>query len=203
MLSFIVVTSFWKRAASPRSAFKCSVHKRYLVPKIQNKIKLNRNPIRGKPNLNTTGVRCVLNQMMLSNSLRKSNAEISELESEILTLKIEGKKLLILSEIKPVFFFWEYWRQHHFDTAQPKWPWKRWSLLSSGLTSTMWQQTLGSEHAFSGVNFDNVKGDLISNKPYLNIYYLPPFCLVKQPTMTLCLIWQHHTLSPEYECICT
>ena len=43
--------------------------------------------------------------MMLSNSLRKSDAEISELESEILALKIEGKKLLILSELKPVFFF--------------------------------------------------------------------------------------------------
>ena len=32
-------------------------------------------------------------------SLHKSDAEISELESEILALKVEGKKLLILCEM--------------------------------------------------------------------------------------------------------
>ena len=32
-------------------------------------------------------------------SLHKSDGEISELESEILVLKVEGKKLLILSEV--------------------------------------------------------------------------------------------------------
>ena len=37
-------------------------------------------------------------------SLHESDAEISELESEILALKEEGKKLLILSEMQPVFF---------------------------------------------------------------------------------------------------
>ena len=47
--------------------------------------------------VNTTGVRCVLRQMMLS--LHKSDDEISELESEILVLKVEGKKLLISSEV--------------------------------------------------------------------------------------------------------
>ena len=65
----IVVDSFRKRAASTRSVFKCPVHKPYLIPKIQNKIKLNRNLIRGKPDtVNTTGVRCVLSQMMLSDT---------------------------------------------------------------------------------------------------------------------------------------
>ena len=49
----IVVGSFWKRVASPRSVFKCPVHKPYLTPKIQHQIKLNRNLV------NTTGVRCV------------------------------------------------------------------------------------------------------------------------------------------------
>ena len=47
--------------------------------------------------VNTTGVRCVLSQIMLS--LHESEAEICELESEILALKVEGKKLQILSEI--------------------------------------------------------------------------------------------------------
>ena len=32
-------------------------------------------------------------------TLHESDAEISELESEILVLKVEGKKLLILSEM--------------------------------------------------------------------------------------------------------
>ena len=32
-------------------------------------------------------------------SLHESDGEISELESEIFTLKVEGKKLLILSEM--------------------------------------------------------------------------------------------------------
>ena len=65
----IVVGSFCKRAASPQSLFKCPVDKPHLIPKIQNKIKLNRNLIRGKPNMvNTTGVRCVLSQMMLSDT---------------------------------------------------------------------------------------------------------------------------------------
>ena len=65
----IVVGSFWKRAASPRSVFKYSVHKPYLIRKIQNKTKLNSNLIRGKPDMvNTTGVRCVLSQMMLSDT---------------------------------------------------------------------------------------------------------------------------------------
>ena len=63
----IVVGSFRKRAASPRSVFKCPVHKPYLIPKIQ--IKWNRNLIRGKQNMvNTTGVRCVWSQMMLSDT---------------------------------------------------------------------------------------------------------------------------------------
>ena len=37
-------------------------------------------------------------------SLHESDAEISELESDILALKVEGKKLLILSEMCPIFF---------------------------------------------------------------------------------------------------
>ena len=71
-------------------------------PKIQNKTKLNWNLIRGKPNMvNTTGVRCagVEPNDAERHSLHESDAEISELESEILALKVEGKKLLILCEM--------------------------------------------------------------------------------------------------------
>ena len=64
-----VVGSFWKGEASPRWVFKCPVHKPSLIPKIQNTIKLNRNLIRGKPNMvNTTGVWSVLSQMMQSDT---------------------------------------------------------------------------------------------------------------------------------------
>ena len=73
-------------------------------------------------------------------SLHESDAEISELESEILALKVEGKKLLNIKWNVTSLFFKEYWRQHHFNPAQP-------------------------ERAFSGVKFLNVKGHLISNKP--------------------------------------
>ena len=37
-------------------------------------------------------------------SLHESDAEISELEADILALKVEGKKLLILSKMCPVLF---------------------------------------------------------------------------------------------------
>ena len=47
----IVVGSFSKRAAYHRSVFKCSVRKPYLIPKFQNKMKLNRNLIREKLNM--------------------------------------------------------------------------------------------------------------------------------------------------------
>ena len=63
----------------------------------QNKTKLNRNLIRGKPTIvNTTGVRCagVEPNDAERHSLQESDAEISQLESEILALKVEGKKLL-------------------------------------------------------------------------------------------------------------
>ena len=51
--------------------------------------------------VNTTGVRCagVEPNDAERHSLHESDAEISELESEILALKVEGKKLLILSEM--------------------------------------------------------------------------------------------------------
>ena len=49
--------------------------------------------------VNTTGVRCVEPNDAEQHSLHKSDTEISELESEILALKVEGKKLLILSEM--------------------------------------------------------------------------------------------------------
>ena len=46
--------------------------------------------------VNTTGVRCagVEPNDTERHSLHESEAEISELESEILALKVEGKKLL-------------------------------------------------------------------------------------------------------------
>ena len=67
----------------------------YPIPKIQNKIKLNRNLTRGKLNMvNTTGVRCVEPNDVERHSLHESDAETSELESEILAVKVEGKKLL-------------------------------------------------------------------------------------------------------------
>ena len=49
--------------------------------------------------VNTTGVRCVEPNDAERHNLHESDAEISELESEILALKEEGKKLLILSEM--------------------------------------------------------------------------------------------------------
>ena len=55
-------------------------------------------------------------------SLHESDAEISELESEILALKVEGKKLLNIKWNVTSLFLKEYWRQHHFNPAQPKWP---------------------------------------------------------------------------------
>ena len=70
-------------------------------------MKLNRNLIRGKPNnmVNNTGVRCVEPNDAERHSLHESDAEICGLESEVLALKVEGKKLLILSEMQPIFFF--------------------------------------------------------------------------------------------------
>ena len=53
--------------------------------------------IRGKPNMvNTTGVRCAGVEPNDSErpNLHESDAEISELESEILALKVKGKKPL-------------------------------------------------------------------------------------------------------------
>ena len=44
--------------------------------------------------VNTTGVRCVEPNDAERHNLHESDAEISELESEILALKVEGKKLL-------------------------------------------------------------------------------------------------------------
>ena len=64
-------------------------------------MKLNRNLIRGKPNTakhHRSGVCFELNDAKRHN-LHESDAEISELESEILVLKVEGKTLLILSEV--------------------------------------------------------------------------------------------------------
>ena len=42
---------------------------------------------------------CVEPNDAVRHSLHESDAEISELEAEILALKVEGKKLLILSEM--------------------------------------------------------------------------------------------------------
>ena len=62
-----------------------------------------RNLIRGKPNTvkkkkNRSEV-CVEPNDAKRHSLHESDAEISELESEILVLKVEFTKLLILSEM--------------------------------------------------------------------------------------------------------
>jgi len=82
--------------------FKCSVHKPYLIPKIQNKMKLNRNLIREKLNIiihHKSEVCVTPNDDIKRHSLHESDAEISVLESEILVLKVEVQKLLILSEV--------------------------------------------------------------------------------------------------------
>ena len=64
-------------------------------------MKLNRNLIRGKPNTVKyyKSEVCVEPNDAKRHSLHESDAEISELESEILVLKAEGKKLLILGEM--------------------------------------------------------------------------------------------------------
>ena len=71
------------------------------IPKIQNKMKLNRNLIRGKPNTvkHHRSEVCVEPNDAKRHKLHEPDAEISKLESEILVLKVEGKKLLILSEM--------------------------------------------------------------------------------------------------------
>ena len=79
--------------------FKCSVHKPHLIPKIQNKIKVeqesdSRETKYGKHHKSEM---CVEPNDAERHSLHES--EISGLESEILALKVEGKKLLILSEM--------------------------------------------------------------------------------------------------------
>ena len=102
-----MVGSFWKRAASPRSVFKCSVHKPYLIPKIQNKIKLyrisdSRETKYGKHHRSEV---CLEPNDAQRDSLHESDAEISELESEILALKVEGKKLLNIKwNVSSLFF---------------------------------------------------------------------------------------------------
>ena len=64
-------------------------------------MKLNRNLIRGKPNMvkHHRSEVCVKSNDVKRHSLHESGAKISELESEILMLKVEVKKLLILSEV--------------------------------------------------------------------------------------------------------
>ena len=64
-------------------------------------MKLNRNLIRGKPNTVKyyKSEVCVEPNDAKRHSLHESDAEISELESGILVRKVEGKKLLILSEM--------------------------------------------------------------------------------------------------------
>ena len=81
--------------------FKSSIHKPHLIPKIQNKIKVeqesdSRETKHGKHHKSEM---CVEPNDAERHSLHESDAEISELESEILALKVEGKKLLILSEM--------------------------------------------------------------------------------------------------------
>ena len=88
-------------------------------------------------------------------SLHESDAEISELESEILGLNLGGKKLLNFKWNVTSLFF-----KNIEDTLKKEDPFEL-------RLTTMWQQNLGSEHAFSGVKFHNAKGHLISNKPYL------------------------------------
>ena len=58
-------------------------------------MKLNRNLIRGKPNTvkHHRSEVCVEPNDAKRHKLHESDAEISELESEILVLKVEGKKL--------------------------------------------------------------------------------------------------------------
>ena len=92
-----MVGSFWKRAASPRSVFKCPVHKPYLIPKIQNKESDSREPNTVKKKKRSEV--CIEPNDAKRHSLHESDAEISELESGILVRKVEGKKLLILSEM--------------------------------------------------------------------------------------------------------
>ena len=64
-------------------------------------MKLNRNLIRGKPNTvkHHRSEVCVEPNDAKRHKLHESDAESSKLESEILVLKVEGKKLLILSEM--------------------------------------------------------------------------------------------------------
>ena len=64
-------------------------------------MKLIRNLILGKPNTvkHHRSELCVEPNDAERHSLHESDAEISELESEILVLEVEGKKLLILSEM--------------------------------------------------------------------------------------------------------
>ena len=55
--------------------------------------------------VNTTGVRCVEPNDVERHSLHESDAETSELESEILAVKVEGKKLLnIKCDATSLFF---------------------------------------------------------------------------------------------------
>ena len=63
------------------------------IPKIQNKMKLNRNLIRGKPNTvkHHRSEVCVEPNDAKRHKLHESDAEISELESDILVLKVESK----------------------------------------------------------------------------------------------------------------
>ena len=76
--------------------FKCSVHKPYLITKIQNKIKVeqesdSRETKYGKHHRSEM---CVEPNDAERHSSHESDTEISELEPEILALKAEGKKLL-------------------------------------------------------------------------------------------------------------
>ena len=68
---------------------------------------MNRNLIRGKPKYGKhhRSELCVEPNDAERHSLLESDAEISELESEILALKVEGKKLLNIKwDVTSLFF---------------------------------------------------------------------------------------------------
>ena len=86
-----MVGSFWKRAASPRSVFKYPVHKPYLALPLRSKIRQESDSRETKYGKHHRSEVCVGPNDAERHSLHESDAEISELESEILALKVEVK----------------------------------------------------------------------------------------------------------------